>query len=92
MVGSDLNLERLGVGTDDRGVQALVHVRLGHGDVVVELAGNRSPQRVDHAQGRVAVLHVANQQPDGVQVVDLVELGALALHLLVDRVQVLGPA
>ena len=92
MVGSDLNLERLGVGTDDRGVQALVHVRLGHGDVVVELPGYRTPEGVDDTEGGVTVLDVADQQPDGVQVVDLVELGALALHLLVDRVQVLGPA
>ena len=45
-----------------------------------------------HPQRRVAVLDIAHQQPDGVQVVDLVELGALALHLLVDRVQVLGAA
>ncbi len=47
---------------------------------------------MDDAQRRVAVLHVADQQADGVQVVDLVELRPLALHLLVDAEEVLGPA
>jgi hypothetical protein len=44
LVGPDLDLERLRLGADDRGVQALIHVRLGHGDVVVELARHRAPQ------------------------------------------------
>ncbi len=89
--GADLHLERLGLRTDDRGVQRLVHVRLGHGDVVVELPGHRAPQRVHDAEGGVAVLHVVHEHADGVEVVDLGELGALALHLLGDRVEVLRP-
>ena len=48
--------------------------------------------RVDDAEGRVAVAHVVDEQADGVDVVDLAELRALALHLLPDAVDVLRPA
>ena len=44
LVGADLDLERLAVERDHRGVQRLVEVVLGHGDVVVELARDRAPQ------------------------------------------------
>ena len=92
LAGADLHLERLRLGPDHGRVQGLVHVRLGHRDVVVELPGNRPPDGVHDPERRVAVLDLVHQQPDGVDVVDLVELGALALHLLVDAVDVLGAA
>ena len=90
--GPDLDLERLAVHRDDRGVERLVEVVLGDGDVVVELAGDRAPQRVDDAQRRVAVAEVVDEDADRVDVVDLAELRALALHLLPDAVDVLRPA
>ena len=92
LVGPDLDLERLAVERDDRGVQRLVEVVLGHGDVVVELAGDRAPDAVDDAQRRVAVADLVDEHADGVDVVDLAELRALALHLLPDAVDVLRPA
>ncbi len=90
--GADLQLDRLAAGADDRGVQALVHVELGHRDVVLEPAGDRVPPRVDGAEGGVAVAHRVDQHPDAHQVVDVVELHVARDHLLVDRVVVLGPA
>ena len=90
-VGPDLDLERLALGTDHRRVQALVHVELGHRDVVLEAPGQRLPERVDDAHRPVAVLHRLDQHPHRGEVVDLVELLALAGHLLVDRVEVLRP-
>src|SRR6185436_17718477 len=44
---------------------------------------------MDDAEGRVAVLDIVHEDADGVQVVDLGELGTLALHLLRNRIQVL---
>ena len=45
-----------------------------------------------HAQRGVAVLDLLHEAADGVDVVDLLEAGALALHLLVDAVDVLRAA
>ena len=91
-LGPDLDLERLAVERDDRGVERLVEVVLGDRDVVVELAGDRAPERVDDAERRVAVADLVDQDADGVDVVDLAELRALALHLLPDAVDVFRAA
>ena len=48
--------------------------------------------RVDDAERGVAVADVVDEQADGVHVVDLAELRALALHLLPDAVDVLRSA
>ena len=88
-VGPDLDLERLAFADDDRRMQALVEVVLRDRDVVVELAGDRPPDRVDDAERGVAVLDLLDEAADRVDVVDLLEPGALALHLLVDAVDVL---
>ncbi len=90
--GADLQLDRLAAGSDDRGVQRLVHVELGHRDVVLEPAGHRVPPRVDGAERRVAVADGVDQDPDAHQVVDLGEVAAAHDHLLVDAVVVLGSA
>src|SRR6185295_1500580 len=86
------DLERLAVERDHRGVERLVEVVLRVRDVVVELARDRPPQGVDDAEGGVAVADVVDEDPDRVDVVDLGELGRLALHLLVDAVDVLRAA
>ncbi len=88
----DLDLEGLAVDRDDGGVQGLVEVVLGDGDVVVELAGDRAPQRVHDPERRVAVPDLVDEDADGVDVVDLAELRGLALHLLPDAVDVLRAA
>ena len=90
-VGADLDLQRLALGPQHRGVEALVHVGLGHGDHVLEAPGQRLPERVDDAHRPVAVLHRVDHHAHRGEVVDLVELLALAGHLLVDRVEVLRP-
>ena len=54
--------------------------------------GQRLPQRVDDADGAVAVLHRVDDHAHRREVVDLVELAALLGHLRVDRVEVLGAA
>src|SRR4029079_13080936 len=70
----------------------MVEVVLGDRDVVVELARDRPPQGVDDAERGVAVADLVDQDPDRVHVVDLAELGALALHLFPDAVDVLRAA
>ena len=43
LVGSNLNLERTGRGADDRRVERLVVIDLGHGDIVFKATGHGVP-------------------------------------------------
>ncbi len=87
---ADLHLQGLAFEPRHRGVQRLVLVALGIGDVIVELAGNVVPQAVHHAQRGVAGADILHQDADGADVVKVAEVDALALHLLPDAVDVLG--
>ena len=92
LAGPDLDLERPVVLGGDHRVQRLVAVGLGPRNVVVELARDRRPDLVDDAEHRVALLHVVDQHAEGPQVLDLGEGQPLGPHLVVDAVDVLGPA
>ena len=92
VVGADLHLQRLALRPDDGGVQRLVHAVARLGDVVLEPAGHRLPQRMHHAHSGIAVADLVAQDPHADQVVDVVEVAALDDHLLVDRPVVLRPA
>ena len=92
LAGADLDLDRVALGPDHRRVERLVHVDLGHRDEVLEAAGHRLPQRVHDAEGAVAVADRIGEHADRGEVVDLVELAPALVHLLPDRVEVLGPA
>ena len=92
LAGADLDLQRAPLGPDHRRVERLVHVELRHRHHVLEAAGERLPERVDDADGAVAVLDGVDDDAHRREVVDLVELAALAGHLRVDRVEVLGAA
>jgi hypothetical protein len=56
LLGADLELDVDAGGPDQRGVQRLVAVDLGDGDVVLEAARHRLVQLVQHAQRGVAVM------------------------------------
>ena len=90
LLRSDLHLDDLAARADHRGVQALVEVELGHGDVVLEATHHRLVATVDATQRRVAILHRIDDDPDGDEVEDVVELTPLLHHLLVDAPQVLA--
>ena len=90
LVGTNLNLERAGRRADNRRMERLVVIDLGHGDIVFKAAGHGVPQRVHRAERGVAIAHRMGNDAQRHQVVDLGELLALALHLLVDGPIVLG--
>ena len=76
-----------------RRVQRLVNILARAGDVVVELAGDGTPEPVHRAEDGVAVGDGVDQHAQGEQIVDLVERLALCrvhAHLLVDAVDVLS--
>ena len=53
--GSYLNFNALTKRPDDRGVQRLVHIALGPGNVIFEFMINRLPHGVNEAQGFIAL-------------------------------------
>src|SRR6476469_3344600 len=78
-----LDLQRPALGPDHGRVEAAVAVELRHGDVVLEAAGHRLPEGVDKAERAVAVARpllarALDDHAHGREVVDLVELAALA--------------
>ena len=92
LIGSNLNLERAGRGADNRRMERLVVIDLGHGDIVFKATRHGVPQRMHRAERGVAIAHRMRDDAQCHQVVDLGEFLALALHLLVDGPIVLGAA
>ena len=90
--GADLDLDLVALGALDHGVQRLVTVALGLGDVVLEPLGTVPPALVEVAERGPTGPGVGHDDPEGQQVVDLLELELLGLHLAVHAVQVLAAA
>ena len=89
---ADLHLDVLALGPHHRRVQRLVEVELGHRDVVLEAPRDGTPDRVQRAQRRVAVLDRLDEHADPDEVEDVVELPVAVDHLLVDGPVVLRAA
>src|SRR5450830_1199338 len=89
---ADLDLDRHPVHTEQRGMQRLIAVGLGNGDVVLEAAWQGFVQIMYSAQHAVAGIDLVDDDPERIHVHDLVKGPALAAHLLVDAVDVLLPA
>ena len=86
-----LDLKGLSVGSDKRGVKGTVHILLRHGDIILKPSRNRLIHLVNHAKGRITVLHRVHNDADGKQIIDLVDGLVLVLHLLIDAEKVLDP-
>ncbi len=89
--GTDLDFDRAPFRADHRGMQRTVVVGLGPGDVIVELARHRRPQRMHRTQRGVAGGHVIDHDPHRTDVIQLIERQTLFLHLPPDAVDVLRP-
>jgi hypothetical protein len=68
--GADLDFDRYATLTFQDGVQGLVAVGLGNGDVVFELAGNGLVQVVHHAEGAITGVHIFGNDAKAVHVHD----------------------
>jgi hypothetical protein len=71
---SNLEFDADAGGADQRGVQRLVAIALGDGDVVLEAARHGLVLLVQHAQGRVAVQRLGHDDAKAVDVGDLAKL------------------
>ena len=90
--GADLYLKGLSRAADQRGMKRLIHVRLGHGDIILKPPGNRRVHLVDDSQRRVTVLQGVHNNPHREQIIDLIQGLALILHLLIDAEKVFDTA
>ena len=72
--GANLHLKRTPIECNHCRVQALVEIVLRHGDVVVKLIWDRSPDAVHRAECGVAVAQVLHDHTNGVDVVNLREV------------------
>ena len=86
-VGAHLELDVHARGADQRGVQRLVAIELGNGDMVFELSGHRLVHLVQHPERRIAVGDGGHNHPKAIDIRDLREAQMLEVHLLVDGVQ-----
>ena len=91
LLGADLHLKGDALGADDHRVQGLVAVGLGGADIVLEAAGHRLVQVVDHAQHVVAVGQLLDDDPGGADVIQLRKAEVLSVQLPVDAVDALEP-
>ena len=88
---ADLHFKRLPC-MDHRGVQRLIQVGPGHGDVILEPAGHRTPHLVDHAQSRIAVADRVGNDAHGQQIVNLIDRAVLPQALLMNGIEALHAA
>ncbi len=89
--GADLDLDRHPMHAEQRGVQRLVAVGLGDRDVILEAAWQRFVQIMYSAQHAITGVHLVDDDPERINVHDLVEGPALAAHLFIDAVDMLLP-
>ena len=65
-------------------MKALIHVGLGHCDIVLETSRDRLVHLVNDTEGRITVRDRINYDPDSKKVIYLVESLVLIEHLAVD--------
>ena len=90
LIGADLYLKRTSVRSDQRRVQRLIHIRLGHRDIILETAGNRLIHLVDHTERRIAILQIIDKDPDRKQIIDLIDRLSLIDHLFINTEKMLA--
>ena len=87
----DLYLNALAERAEKQGVQRLVSVGFGDGDVILELARYRLVGVMNHTEYAVAVIDRANNDPDGENIAHLRHRHPPRAHLAVDAVNIFFP-
>ena len=90
--GADLHLEGDALPADDGGVQALIHIGLGGGNIILKTPGHQIEQVVDVTQHIITVGNGINDHPESIHIIQLAYALALCLHFAVDGIDVLDAA
>ncbi len=83
---ADLHFEGLAT-VKNGGVQGLVQIGPGHGDVILKSPRDRPPDMMHHAEGRVTIPFGIGDDANGQEIVDLLETALLAHNFAVQRIQ-----
>ena len=89
---ADLHLEGDLLLADDGGVQRLIHVRLGGGDIVLKAVGQRAEHVVHDAQHIIAIVDIIHDHTHRIYIVDFLQRFPLHVHFTVDAGDALDPA
>ena len=92
IVGADLYFKGLPGRTDQRRVQRLVHVCLGHGNIVFKAAGYGLVHLMDSTEDSVAVPDRSDDHAHGKKIINLLKGFILIDHLPVNTEEVLDPS
>ena len=92
LFGADLNLDRFAARAKHNGMDRLIAVRFGVGDIVIELIGQMTEVSVYYPQRGVAVLQTLRHDTHGAHVKQLVKREVFLLHFAPDAVDMLRPA
>ena len=87
---ADLNLGRLSAGITHHGMQRLVTIAFGLGNVVVKFFGNRAVMAVHPAQRTITLRHTGHHNAHGAHVKNPLKTERLATHLFHNAVDVFG--
>ena len=87
VLAADLDLDRRAEGAEQGGMQGLVAVGLGNGDVVLELARESACTGMQRAQREVAGGHIPDHDAEAVDVEHLGKGQVFFLHFRVDAVE-----
>src|SRR5262249_6845120 len=77
VLGADLDFKGLAA-VQDGGVQRLVEIGAGKGEIVLEAAGNGPPDVMDDAESGVAVALAVGNNANREEIVDLIQTALLA--------------
>ena len=87
--GANLHFDNHAVHAYQYGVQGLVAVGFGDGDIVFEFTGHRLEKIVHHAQGSVAVVNAVDDQAKGKYIHNVAKGAFLFAHFAVDAPEML---
>ena len=84
--GADLEFDDAFVLRDDGGVEGLVAVLFRHGDVVFDTTFERGVEGVDETEDKVAVSDVFDDDAEGGEVIDSVDVLVIFRKFTVERI------
>ena len=85
-LGTDLHFQRFAVGTDDRSMDRLIHILLGHRNVVLKTSRHRNTKTVYNPKNTVTFRYRFYDHANGKNIINLGKFLILGQHLTINAV------